>query len=283
MVCPKPSRRTARRAGPRDRANRSEHRTTAAAPSVICEQSVTFSGGADPLVVGGLRTCGVERERRVTCLAHGLSRACRRLLKATSASCFSVEPVSRLIQRGDAREELGEHELAVNVSLRAVIPRRPEHLGAVGRRHRLLLLGADDENDVVEAGHDLLGTGQHRRPAQRARRLDVHRGNAAQLRVDFGEQRPEVELAGKQAAGEIPDDAGGDVARFNSPRGDGLAPRLADDVAQPLALLDEVPLEVRTRGADQINGCWHSDNLRQARVGGRLFARAATRYSTPHG
>jgi hypothetical protein len=91
-VCPKPSSRTVCRSAPSDRTNRSEHMTTAAAPSLICEQSLTFSGGATTGLLGDSvhADSSVSAASRVWAL--GLSLACSRLLKATRASCSSVRP-----------------------------------------------------------------------------------------------------------------------------------------------------------------------------------------------
>ena len=72
--------------------NRPEHKTTAAAPSVICEQSLIFSGGA----MRGLSSDAAHAPASVSALsricASGFSRACAWFFTATFARCSSVRP-----------------------------------------------------------------------------------------------------------------------------------------------------------------------------------------------
>ena len=114
----------------------------------------------------------------------------------------------------------------------------------------------------MQARHDLLRARQHRRPSRGARRLDVHRRDAAQLRVDLGEERPQVKLAGEQAGGEVADHARAHVAGVGPRRCNCAAARFDQDVAQTLAFFCEIPLKVGTRGADEINRLGHQPILR---------------------
>ena len=71
-----------------------------------------------------------------------------------------------------------------------------------------------------------------------------------------------MQLFGEEPAGEISDHPGLDFAGLNSRVGDGAARRLQDNVANRLALLLEVALEVGTPGANDIDSLGHN------RIGG---------------
>ena len=66
------------------------------------------------------------------------------------------EAVALRVLPGDIAEEFGEEVLAVLRLFGLVIARRAEHVRAIRRRHRLLLLGPDDQHHVVQPRHDLL-------------------------------------------------------------------------------------------------------------------------------
>ena len=63
----------------------------------------------------------------------------------------------------------------------SIIRRRAENIGAVERRHRLLLLRADDEHGVVKSAHDPLRAEQHGKSAGSAGRFGMHGRNAMQV------------------------------------------------------------------------------------------------------
>ena len=90
----------------------------------------------------------------------------------------------------------------------------------------------------------------------------MHRRDAAQLRVDLGEERPQVKLAGEQAGGEVADHARAHVRRVDLGCGDRAAARFDQDITQTLAFFCDIPLKVGTRGADEINRLGHQPFLR---------------------
>ena len=92
-----------------------------------------------------------------------------------------------------------------------IISRRAQNVGAVERRHCLLLFRTDDENRVVESAHDVVGAEEDGESARSAGRFRMHGRNSAQFLVDLGYKCAEMKLFGKLAGVEISDRRG---ARF---------------------------------------------------------------------
>jgi hypothetical protein len=203
------------------------------------------------------RTRGFQRQCGVAHLGARVELRVQPAFQRHPREVVFGKAVPRFIKRRDPAEEFGEHELAVQRPLGVIIPGRPEHVRPVGGRHRLLLLDPRDQHHVVQSGHNLLRPGKHRGPPRGARGLHMHRRNPAHLRVDFGEKRPQVKLPREQSACEIPNHARTDRRRINPRAGNRLAAGLDQYVARALALLGEIPLEIRPRGADQINTLGH--------------------------
>ena len=61
----------------------------------------------------------------------------------------------------DASEQFRKHEVAVFRFLVVIIGGRSEHIGAIKRRHCLLLLRSDNEDRVVKSAHDPLRAEQN--------------------------------------------------------------------------------------------------------------------------
>src|SRR5437016_8263237 len=112
----------------------------------------------------------------------------------------------------------------------------------------------------MEAAHDLLRRAQHRHAAGSARRFDMIRSDAAQLFVNFGEERSQMKLPREQAAGKIPDHPCLDVSGIDTRVRNGGLPGLNNDVPNRLALLLEIAFEVGAPGAKDINRLGHNSN-----------------------
>ena len=140
------------------------------------------------------------------------------------------------------------------------IGRRAEHIGAIFRRHRLLLFRADDEHGVVKTAHDPLRAEQDGERAGSAGRFGVHRRDAVKFLVDLGNESAEVKLLGKLAGVEVADRRGLDFRRVDLRVVDRCAARFLDQVANGFAFLLEVALKVGSAAAEDVN--WFVHRLR---------------------
>jgi len=139
-----------------------------------------------------------------------------------------------------------------------VVARRAQNIRAFRGRHGLLLLGAHHQHHVLQTAYDLLRRAEHCHAAGSARRLDMKRRHAAQLYVNFGEERAQMKLPGEQAAGKISDHPCLDVGGIDTRLGNSTLRRLKNDMANCLALLLEIALEVGPSGANDINRLSHN-------------------------
>ena len=167
-------------------------------------------------------------------------------------------------------------------ALLLIFPRGAQNIRAFRRRHRLLLLGAHHQHHVMQTAHDLLGRPQHSHAAGSARRFDMKGGDPAQFSVNLSEKRAQMKLPSVQATGEISDHPGLDVSGIYARLGNGTVGGLENDVANRLAFLLEVTLEVGPSGANDINRLSHNRMPQEANsqaVGAQRDRRAWSRSS----
>jgi hypothetical protein len=98
--------------------------------------------------------------------------------------------------------------------------RSESNIGAIQRRHRFLLFGADNQNDIVKSAHNPLRGEQDGERAGSAGRLGMRRRNAMQLRIDLRQKRAEMQLFGELTGVEIADRAGVNFAGIDLGGGD---------------------------------------------------------------
>jgi len=82
--------------------------------------------------------------------------------------------------------------------------------------------------------------------------------HTAQTRIDFGQERPQMQLPGKQSAGEIAHYPGLNVPRLDAAISNGLLPRLDNHVAQRSPFLFEIALKIRAPDSQDIDWLRHN-------------------------
>ena len=74
-----------------------------------------------------------------------------------AAELCGCDVVGARVKLGDFGEELGEEGRAEAWAFGVEVAGCGEDVGVFGNGHGFLLLGVDDENDIVNPGHDLVG------------------------------------------------------------------------------------------------------------------------------
>ena len=133
----------------------------------------------------------------------------------------------------------------------------------------------------MQSACDLLRGAQHRDATGGACRLNMKRRDAPKFWVDLSEKRTQMKLSSEQAAGEISDHPGLDVARINPRLGNGTLRGLENNVANRLALLLEIALEVGPPGANDINRLGHNRMPQEANPEANQAQRVRAASSTP--
>ena len=117
----------------------------------------------------------------------------------------------------------------------------------------------------MNASHDELRRVQHSHGPRRTGRFHMHGGNAAKGRMDLSEEGTEVELPGEESPRKIARDAGLDIRRIDHGGGEGAASRLDNQVADALAFLPQVALEIGAPSPNDMDRFGHQPKLNDNR------------------
>ena len=109
----------------------------------------------------------------------------------------------------------------------------------------------------MKSAHDPLRAEQNRERTGSARRLGVHRRNAAQLRVDLGNERPKVQLLGELAGVKVAHGRRLDLRRIDLRVVDRFPAGFRDQVADRFAFLLQVALKIGSAAAENVDWFVH--------------------------
>ena len=181
--------------------------------------------------------CGIERKIGVTHLRQRIQLGMSVVFPSDLCEIRFGCAVFLDVNLRDAPEQFREHEIAILGLFIVIIGSRAEHIGAIERRHRLLLFRSDHENNIVKSTDDPFRAKQYRESAGCAGCFGVHRRNATQFRIDLRNKRAELQLFGKLARVEIANCTGLNLRRINLCIIDRLLAGLNNDVPDGFAFL----------------------------------------------
>ena len=155
-------------------------------------------------------------------------------------------------------KQLREHEVAVFRLLNVIIRRSAKNIGTIQGRHRLLLFGANDQDDIVDTAHDPLRGEQNRERAGSAGSLGVHGWDTMQFRIDLRQKRTQMELLGELARVEITYRARVDFSRIDLRIFDRFPARFRDQIPDRFALFLQVALKIGSATAENVDRFVHN-------------------------
>ena len=224
---------------------------------MICEQSETRSGGATLGFFSETCDASIVGQIGFAHLRHRVQARVRVVLVGDRGEVVGRGAIFLDVDLRDPPEQFREHEVAVFRLLDVIIRRRAKNIGAIQRRHRLLLFRADDEDRVVKSAHDPLRAEQDGERTGSAGRFGVHRRNAVQFRVDLGNERAEMQLLGELAGVEIAHRRRLDFRRIDLRVVDRFPAGFRDQVADGFAFLLQVALKIGSAAAENVNWFVH--------------------------